>query len=546
MNSNTKSNGKGKKLIMALVGIAVIAGGYFYYTGSTEDVAAGVTYSEARVQSGDLVSSISSSGTVEPIEQYDVASLVSGDILSDTFDEGDMVEEGTLLYSIDDTEALNSIRQTEISLEKQVISDSQTQDVLVDRYIRSDISGVITELYVEDGDEVSKGTKIADVVNYNDVTVTLPFNAADAATLSVGDYAEVYVESTGEVINGVIDQVSTGSYTSALGVPVSDVIVTFANPGALQEGAEVSVISGSVACNETGLIEMAEIESITANTSGEVTGLNYNKGDEVSAGALILTLYSEDAEINATSSTLNLESAQLDLEERIEQLEDYTIEAPISGTVIQKSYKGGDTLDGNKSTLCVIADMSALTFEMAIDELDIKKVYEGQPVVVTADAAEGMSFEGYIDSISILGTTSSSVTTYPVTVVIENYEGLLPGMNVTAEIIVEQVEDALMLPISAIGRNSTVQVLAADAGADATLSADGMYATIPVETGVTTDDYVEIVSGLSEGDTVYIATIMDVGTDSDIGISMGMGMGGAPTSGGTPPTGGGGGTRPGA
>ena len=79
-------------------------------------------------------------------------------------------------------------------------------------------------------------------------------------------------------------------------------------------------------------------------------------------------------------------------------------------------------------------------------------------MVVTADAVEGKRFDGVITSIGIIGTSSSGVTTYPVEVVIEEYEGLLPGMNVTAEIITEEVTDTVRIPVAALSRGDLVLV----------------------------------------------------------------------------------------
>ncbi len=64
-------------------------------------------------------------------------------------------------------------------------------------------------------------------------------------------------------------------------------------------------------------------------------------------------------------------------------------------------------------TLAIISDLSALTFDMNIDELDISKVKVGQRVRITVDALPGQEFSGYIDKININGTTTGGATSYP-------------------------------------------------------------------------------------------------------------------------------------
>ena len=172
---------------------------------------------------------------------------------------------------------------------------------------------------------------------------------------------------------------------------------------------------------------------------------------------------------------------------------------------------------GSAVGMAVIYDLSYLQIEMAIDELDISQVKEGQTVTITADAVDG-TFTGYVSKVSIDGTTTNGVTTYPVTVILKEYGDLLPGMNVNASIMVSEVSDVLAVPNEAVNRGNTVLVTsdspsAANALTDQT-APDG-YAYVQVETGTSNDDYIEITSGLQEGDTVaYAVTSSDTSTTS--------------------------------
>ena len=87
------------------------------------------------------------------------------------------------------------------------------------------------------------------------------------------------------------------------------------------------------------------------------------------------------------SASESLRSAQLSLESQYEQLADYTITSPISGTIIDKNYNAGETTEANK-TLCTIYDLSYLTMTLSVDELDISNISVGQTVSITADAVE--------------------------------------------------------------------------------------------------------------------------------------------------------------
>ena len=146
-----------------------------------------------------------------------------------------------------------------------------------------------------------------------------------------------------------------------------------------------------------------------------------------------------------------------------------------------------------------------------------------------------------VTKVSVAGTSSGGTTTYPVTVRIDGTEGLLPGMNVDAVITLESASGVLAIPTGALNRGNTVLVTAdSPSAADGTAIEGGEYYSVPVEIGASDSGYIEIVSGLQEGDTVaYIPTTGSGG----FAMMMPGGMGGvsfgdAAMPGGTMPSGG--------
>ena len=161
------------------------------------------------------------------------------------------------------------------------------------------------------------------------------------------------------------------------------------------------------------------------------------------------------------------------------------------------------------------------------------------------------TIEGVVTKVSVAGTTSNGVTTYPVTVQIDNPpEDLLPGMNVDATIVVDEAENAVAVPISAVQRGNIVYVKDETATntdgtmVNGTLLPDGWKA-VEVETGLSDDSYIEIVSGIEEGDIVYVPETVreSSGEEGEMGMMPGGDMGGGMPSGdmgGGMPSGGGG------
>ncbi len=459
-------NKRGKKFWLILTAvILVIAIAAFFILRPLlkgETAKAEVT---ATVSRGSIIRTIEGSGVIAANDQYTISSLVTGEVLSDTFEEGDMVEKDALLYTIDSTNMDFNIEKAESGVNSARLSYEESLETLDNMTVKAPFTGVITSLSVKEGDEISAGKSVGDMVDADRMLLSLPFLYADAQYIAAGDIATVVPESApSESLAGTVKSVSTGSMANALGVAVSTVEIWVENPGGLLEGARATATVGTYACNDAGVFSYAESGVITVKTGGTVTSLNVRQGDKVEKGQVLFKLESDSAERSVERSRISYNDSLRSLENTYDQLDDYQIKAPIAGKVIQKSVKAGDKLEsgsgGNASSMAIIADLSILTFEMAVDELDISDIREGQVVQVTADAVAGRMFTGKVDNVSIVGTTSNGVTSYPVKVTLDGEENaeLIPGMNVSATIIIEQKHNILLIPSSAVSRGNLVCV----------------------------------------------------------------------------------------
>ncbi|MBP3448607.1 MAG: efflux RND transporter periplasmic adaptor subunit [Clostridia bacterium] len=507
----------------------------------------------AVADTGDVEVIISGTGMIEPNASYEVTALVKGEIIEAPFEEGTVVEKGDLLYRIDTADVENSIERSKLSLERSQDTYNQNMDDISKLSVRSKESGNITALHVKKGDKVSAGSKIADVVNSHQLILKIPFISEHAEQISTGETAEITLQSGGGTLYGTVSRISSGELVSEAGIIVKNVEIEVENPGNILEGDTATAIVGEVSCNDLGSFSYPGSDTVTAEVSGEVEEVYVMEGDYVSAGSVLVKLSSTSLEQNGKSSSLSLREAQLSLENQYEQLENYNITSPINGTVIQKNSKQGDILDNTNNTkvMATIADMSKILFEMSVDELDISKIKVGQTAVITADALEDKVFSGYVETVSVIGTSSNGVTTYPVTVVVNEPEGLIPGMNVSADIIVEKKENVVRIPASALMRGNQVAVQLKDGEkAPEKVPADGgempknskmMMNTAPdgfklvkVKVGLSNEDYVEIMEGISEGDVVKV-TAEDAPSASifqNMGaMPQGMPSGGMPSGG---------------
>ena len=499
-------------LIPAVACVVALSLGIHFFGGGQTALAADLTYTTAAVERRDITSEITGSGSLEAANSYSVTSLVDGAILADYFEEGDQVNEDTVLYDIDSSDMASSLEQSEISLSQAQRSYNNKLKDLADLTVIAPKAGQVVDIAVEAGDDVSAGQTVATIRDSDTMTLKVPFLADEAAGFYVGQSAQVTLDSTFEVLNGTVTEVSGVDQVLTGNVIVRDVTIQVSNPGGLSTSQTGSATVDGCASASGGSFSYLAERSVTAEVSGTVASIHVSEGDRLSQGGAILTLTSDNLEDELQSAAEALRNAELSLESRYDQLDNYTITSPISGTVIDKNYNAGENIETGQ-TLCSIYDLSYLTLTLNVDELDISNIQVGQQVLITAEAVEGRTYTGVVTKVSVAGTSSSGTTTYPVTIRIDETDGLLPGMNVDATITLDSAGGVLAIPSAALNRGNTVLVTAdSPSAANGTLmegiGGDGeQYYSVPVEVGVSDDSYIEIISGLQEGDTVaYIPT----------------------------------------
>ena len=536
-----KKKRRWKKFVFAGVALVIVVGvGIKLLAPGGGAPAAETVYTTAAVERMDVNSSITGSGTLEAADSYSVSTLVEGTILTAAFEEGDQVEEGTVLYTIDSSDAASSLEQAQISLNQSERSYQNTMESLEDLTVTAPVSGQVYSIDVEAGDEVSAGQQVATVRDSKTMSLEVTFPADDAASFYVGQSASVTLDSTFETLTGSISKIAGNDTVLTGNVIVRSVTIDVSNPGGLSTEQSASAAVGTVTSTGSGTFTYKAEEAVTAQVSGTVSAVRVSEGQQVSKNQALVVLTSDDLDDQVQSAQDSLRNAQISYEKQTEQLEDYTVTAPITGTIVDKNYNAGETSEANQ-VLCSIYDLSYLTMTLSVDELDISDIAVGQTVTITADAVEDRTYTGTVTKVSVAGTSSGSATTYPVTIRIDDTDGLLPGMSVDATIELAAAQDVLAIPSAALNRGNTVLVTADSPSAaggtlvEATTEDGEDYYSVEVTTGVIGDSYIEIVSGLQEGDTVvYIPTS---GTSENPFSMMGEMPGGMGGMGGGMPSG---------
>lgn len=543
------------------------------------------TYTDAAVERRTIKNTITGSSSIEPNDSYNVTTIKSGDIISDYFKEGDTVKKGDKLYQFDDKDASNSLSSAQNAVTKAQNSLSDAQKAYDDQYATASVTGKVKSVAVKNGDNVMNGAEIATVYDDTYMKIRLPFNDYDASEVYVGAEAQVSVTGIRDTIYGKVTEKSSGTSASNSHTMVVYATIEVKNPGALTEKDTGSAVVNGVACADTANFEYIDTQKITAKSSGTINNLNISMGDVVKSGQRVAYVKSETTSTTLSNAKLSLEDAKLSYEKAKDAVKDYIVEAPIDGTVVKKNTKAGDTVDAGNGTdpLCVIYDLSCVKFSLAVDETEIALVKTGQKATVTADAVEG-EFEGRIIKVPVDGVNQNGVTTYTIEVQIDNYGGLLPGMNVDAEIVVDEAENVIAAPVNCVNRGNIVFVkddgqkrendvtdiimskkaeISKDnngetnkhekekempenilENADIAIDAQDIpanteipegYRAVRVETGINDTEYIEIKSGLTENDMVRTLNTQSSSAGAFFGMDensmQGMGgMHGGPNS----------------
>lgn len=316
----------------------------------------------------------------------------------------------------------------------------------------------------------------------------------------------------------------------------------------------VKVARGDVrsVVSATGTISPVTIVDISSKISGLIKDMKVKENDQVTVGQVLLVL--DDTHLqalvkqaqarlaNVTSiyertqrlqtmgavATQALDTSRSDYavaeasyEDAVSQLNETVIRSPINGKVIGKPTPAGQAVAPGVSTpmvLLTVADLSKMQIETQVDESDIGKIQVGQKVTFTVDAYPAKTFSGVVFNVSQKATVVSNVVYYKVMVEVDAAENLLkPTMTARVSINVAESKNALMVPLAAVkSANGEKYVV---------VVSNGKNQNTPVTTGITSEDKIEILSGLAEGDQIVAssAKAQTSGAAKSGGMIPGMG-----------------------
>lgn len=490
--------------------------------------------SSAAVTRGSISTSVYGSGRLSD-DDVETLEIPSGVELTDIpVSAGDKVEGGDVLASVDlgtVLAAMSDVNDEIASVDTKLASAANTSTT---GYISSSVSGRVKKVYAASGDNVA----------------ALMYKHGALALLSLDGYMAVDIDADGLTAGDTLSAVTASG--TALDATVSDVTGSTAtvlvSDASVLYGESVTVCSADGTELGTGEAYIHDELKIVGYT-GTVAYVSVAEGSAVGAGATLMTLSN-----TATGAEYaELLSQRSELEDTLKTLINIYNEgalcAEFGGTVIAvnavtadeaKSASSTDTEDSGEQSFTLSPDKT-MSMSVTVDETEILSVSIGQSAEVSVDAIDGETFTGTVTGIDRAGTSSSGVTVYTAEVSIPKADGMLAGMSASATISIEGVENALLVPADAVSRSSSGYYVYTSCDEES----GTLVGMVEVTVGITNSNYAEILSGLSEGDTVYYIEK----EDNSFSFAMpGGDFGGGAPSGGMPSgdfPGGGGGGMPG-
>lgn len=442
---------------------------------------------------GPVENTVEDTGTVTYRDNYNIVPQVNGTVISCSFEEGDTVSAGQTLYELDAGDLEDQIEQAALSLDSAQASLSQAQAACADLTVTSYAAGTVTAVNVHVGDYVSTGSPIAQVVDSQNLKLTVPFWVEDAASLAPGASAVISFPNRAETVTGTVERIYDTPSALSGGRTGVYVEFSFQNPGTVLSGDSASAAVGSAVCMESGTVSNATEQTIYATQSGQVLTLPIQTGSAVTVGQTVMTIKNDSLTNAVTNASLSVESARTSLEQLQSKRADYTILAPVDGVILTRSVKLGDLASAG-TPMVVLAQPEELCVHADINEQYIERIWPGQQaqVAFTDDSGQPRSYTATVARIDDTGITSGGATDYTVELTLDSTDGLRDGMNVNVAIITDRKENCLRIPSQAVS-GGTVQVLR-----------DGKTVEIEVETGISGGGYTEILQGLTPEDEVLL------------------------------------------
>ena len=541
------------------IGIAVLLLGYYTY-GKLTSTAGQTTYVLGTVETGTIVSSITGSGQVSASRQLDLKPLASGTVTYVPKKAGQTINQGDLIVALDATDATKAVRDAQANLDSAKIALAKVQQptssltLLQAQNALDQATTNLTKAYNDGLTEISNSfidlpaamTGLDSALHGSDLNNTQTnsnyyqsvatsfeiqansgkavqfgndaeakyLTAKKAYDLNFADYKNAGRDSSTNTINSLINETYATSQT------LTDALKSYDN---LIRYYQDTLTSQNRTPNPKSDTTLTTIDALMTKVNGHLSNLLSVKNTIATSTTSIPEKQASLKELQDGANPLDIQSAQLSVQKAQNALIDanatlanYSVRAPFSGTLAKVNVLKGDPASTGTAVATLIATDQVV--DIPLNEVDVSKVKIGNKATLTFDAVDGLTLTGKVAAIDTVGTVTSGVVNYTVTISFDSTDPrVLPGMSTTASIITDIHPDVLTVPSSAVKSNNTGSyVLAFVPALTNTTPIAGQIGIasstapqqIPVTTGISDDTNTEIMTGLTNGQQIVTRSIV--------------------------------------
>lgn len=519
-----------------IVGVGIIGYVGFSFANKSKNTMQNVR--RIQVTRGSMKVTVTGTGTVQPTIERNIGPDASGTVKKVYVKNGDKVKAGQVLIELDQDSVKTDLDQARLDLQKAEINLDDYSDELTADSIRAPFSGRIINLQNKKGDNVTQNSVIATLQDDSQLIFNMPVDSSTAKKTKLYQKVEVFLPDQGNTVEGKVISKNTQSVAGYNGQTRNYLKVAVPASGNLSTDTKafgsLTINGKKVDALSVATMEWINKTEIKATLSGKITGLNMQEGQVVKKGQLLCSLSSESNAIQKKTGQLSYDQAKLKVAELEDKMNDLILRAPIDGIVSGMNFIIGDEVSGSNiessststaasKSLGKVISLGQMEVSFPVDEVDIAKVKIGQEASVTVDSLPDKVFKGKVMEIAEEGEVTNNVSSFDVTIALENGAGFLKsGMTANVTIEVAKKDNALLVPIEAIQERNGKKFVIVPAGGD---NQQGRKMQ-PIEVGLTNDTYAEITKGLKEGDAVLMSVQSDSSSNNQPPMMGGPGMGG--------------------
>jgi HlyD family secretion protein len=450
-----------KRRLLIIIPILVVVGGFFAYRAysQSQQSAALTTLQTVEVSLGSLTATVGATGTVRPNQSAVLVFQTSGTVGTVFGLVGVLVEDGEVLANLDQS----SLSSQMIMAQADLVAAQRALDDL----LHSEQARAMAQQAVPQAQDALKDA------NYR-LRVRQEGNRASRNTIDAARANLVLAEDNVDRAEGDYNAVSGRSENDAGRALALSKLVT------ARQQRDATLRNLNWYTGHPTAIQQALLDADVAIAEAQLADAE-REWERLKNGPDLADISAAEARIAAAEA--NLRTSR--------------IESPFKGTITSVDIKPGDQVSPG-STAFGLADLSRLLVDVDVSEVDINRVQLGQPVTLSFDAVLDRMYQGKVIGNDLTGNIVQGVVNFEVTVeLLDADEAIKSGMTAAVNIVVEQIENALIVPNRAVRVQEGERVVYVRRGETLEL--------VRIRLGVSSDTHSEVIeSGLQEGDQVVL------------------------------------------